>query len=91
MSFFFFFDFIENPHFMLFFKLLIFLLFTIFLTFYFIFEYSLLTGFPCGSVGKESSCNAGDLGLISGLGRFPWKRGKANYSSILALKIPWTV
>ena len=25
--------------------------------------------FPCGSAGKESACNAGDLGLISGLGR----------------------
>ena len=24
-------------------------------------------GFPCGSVGKESVCNAGDLGLIPGL------------------------
>ena len=28
-------------------------------------------GFPCGSAGKESSCNEGDLGLISGLGRSP--------------------
>ena len=26
-------------------------------------------GFPCGSAGKESSCNAGDLGLIPRLGR----------------------
>ena len=26
-------------------------------------------GFPCGSAGKESACNAGDLGLIPGLGR----------------------
>ena len=26
---------------------------------------------PCGSVGKESTCNAGDLGLIPGLGRSP--------------------
>ena len=26
-------------------------------------------GFPCGSAGKESTCNAGDLGLIPGLGR----------------------
>ena len=24
-------------------------------------------GFPCGSTGKESACNAGDLGLIPGL------------------------
>ena len=32
---------------------------------------SVLMGFPCGSAGKESSCNVGDLGLIPGLGRFP--------------------
>ena len=28
-------------------------------------------GFPCGSAGKESTCNAGDLGSIPGLGRCP--------------------
>ena len=28
-------------------------------------------GFPGGSAGKESICNAGDLGLIPGLGRSP--------------------
>ena len=28
-------------------------------------------GFPCGSTGKESTCNAGDLGFIPGLGRSP--------------------
>ena len=28
-----------------------------------------LLGFPGGLAGKESACNAGDLGLISGLGR----------------------
>ena len=27
--------------------------------------------FPAGSDGKESSCNAGDPGLIPGLGRSP--------------------
>ena len=32
-------------------------------------------GFSCGSVGKESTCNAGDLGSIPALGRFP---GEAN-------------
>ena len=26
---------------------------------------------PCGSDGKEFACNAGDLGLIPGLGRSP--------------------
>ena len=28
-------------------------------------------GFPCGSAGKESACNAGDPGSIAGLGRSP--------------------
>ena len=27
--------------------------------------------FPCGSAGKVSACNAGDLGSIPGLGRSP--------------------
>ena len=30
-------------------------------------------GFPSGSDGKESACNAGDSGLIPGLGRSPEK------------------
>ena len=28
-------------------------------------------GFPCGSAGKESACNVGDLRSIPGLGRCP--------------------
>ena len=32
--------------------------------------------FPYGSAGKESACNMGDLGSISGLGRSP-EEGKA--------------
>ena len=31
-------------------------------------------GLPCDSAGKESTCNAGDLGLIPELGRSPWRR-----------------
>ena len=31
-------------------------------------------GFPGGSDGKGFACNAGDLGLTPGLGRFPWRR-----------------
>ena len=41
-------------------------------------------GLPYGSAGIESSCNAGDLGLIPGLGRSPGE-GKAyprQYSSL---------
>ena len=30
--------------------------------------------FPSGSEVKASPCNVGDLGLIPGLGRFPWRR-----------------
>ena len=30
-------------------------------------------GFPCGSAGKQSACNVGDLGSILGLGRSPGK------------------
>ena len=35
---------------------------------------SVLWGFLCGSAGKESTCNAGDLGLISGLERSPGEK-----------------
>ena len=31
-------------------------------------------GFPGGSDGKESVCNAGDLGSIPGVGKIPWRR-----------------
>ena len=33
--------------------------------------YNIYVGFPCGSAGKESACNAGDLVLIPGLERSP--------------------
>ena len=41
-------------------------------------------GFPCSSVGKESTCNAGDLGSIPGLGRSP---GDGNSYPLLAWRI----
>ena len=37
----------------------------------FIKEFVLALGFPGGSVGRESACNAGDVGSIPGSGRFP--------------------
>ena len=43
-------------------------------------------GFPCGSVGKESAGNAGDLGSIPGLERSPG--GGHGNSSILAWTMP---
>ena len=45
-------------------------------------------GFFGGSDGKETACNAGDLGLIPGLGRSSGE-GNGN-SSILAWRNPWT-
>ena len=50
---------------------------------------SCVRGFPCGSAGKESICNAGDLGSIPELGR-SLEKGKVTHSSILAWRIPWT-
>ena len=32
---------------------------------------AVFSGFPCGSAGKESTCNMGDLVSIPGLGRYP--------------------
>ena len=46
-------------------------------------------GFPHCLVGKESTCNAGDLGSIPGLGR-SLEKGMATHSSILAWRIPRT-
>ena len=31
-------------------------------------------GFPGGSDGKESTCNAGDLGSIPGFRKISWRR-----------------
>ena len=33
--------------------------------------FSQFCSFPCGSSGKESACNVGDLGSTPGLGRTP--------------------
>ena len=46
--------------------------------------------FPCGSAGKESACNVGNLGSIPDLGRSPGEKGKATHSNILAWRILWT-
>ena len=43
------------------------------------------SGFPGGSDGKESACNAGDSGLIPGLGRSPGE-GKGNPLQYSCLK-----
>ena len=48
---------------------------------------SVFLGFPGGSFGKESACNAGDLGLIPGLGRPPG-RGHDNPLQYSCLEYP---
>ena len=45
-------------------------------------------GFPGGSEGKESACNAGDSGSIPGSGS-TLEKEMATHSSTLAWKIPW--
>ena len=46
-------------------------------------------GFPGGSDGKESACNARDQSLILGQ-EDPLEKGMATHSSILVWRIPWT-
>jgi len=51
--------------------------------------------FPCGSAGKESTCNVGDLGSIPGLGRSPGSRRERLPTPVFwsgefhGLYIPW--
>ena len=50
-------------------------------------------GFPGGSLVKNMPANAGDagdMGLIPGLGRFPGAASGNTLQSILAWEIPWT-
>jgi len=46
-------------------------------------------GFPGGSDGKESTCNAGNAGSIMSQ-KDPLEKEMATYPSILAWRIPWT-
>ena len=49
-------------------------------------------GFPNGSSGKESNCNAGDMGDMGSTlgGEDPPEKEMTTHSSILAWKIPQT-
>ena len=47
---------------------------------------SYILGFPSGSDGKESACNAGDLGLIPGSGRAP---GEGNGNPLQYYRGAW--
>ena len=53
---------------------------------------SATSGLPGGSVGEESTCNAGapgDASSVPGTGRFPLEEERAPHSSILAWRILW--
>ena len=45
------------------------------------------SGFPGGSVGRESACNAGDTGSVPGLGRSPGE-GNGNPLQYFCLENP---
>ena len=62
-----------------------------FCIFHFISRFSFNTsrGFPGGSVVKNLPANAGDVGLIPGLGN-ALEKEMATHSSIIAWEIPWT-
>ena len=47
-------------------------------------------GFPDGSDGKESYSNVGDLGLIPGVGRIPWRSTWEPTPVFLLGESPWT-
>ena len=47
-------------------------------------------GFPCGSDGKESTCNAGDLGSVPQLGRSPGGGAWQLTPIFLPGESPWT-
>ena len=47
-------------------------------------------GFPGGSDGKESACNAGDLGLIPGLQEIPWSRAQQPTLVFFSGESQWT-
>ena len=49
-----------------------------------------MLGSPGGSAGKESACNAGDLGSIPGLGRSPGE-GKGYPLQYSGMETPWTI
>ena len=56
----------------------------------FINPFSSLISFPDSSVGKESTCYAGDPGLIPGLGRSPGEGiGYLLWFSLISLVARW--
>ena len=48
------------------------------------------TGFPGGSDGKESTCDAGNLGSVPGVGKIPLRKAWQPTSVFLPGESPWT-
>ena len=40
--------------------------------------------------GKEPTCQCRSLEFDPWIGKIPWRKGMATYSSTLAWRIPWT-
>ena len=51
-------------------------------------SFCIIESVPCGSAGKESTCNAGDLGSIPGLGGSPGE-GKSYPLQYFGLYSSW--
>ena len=51
---------------------------------------TLSTGLPCGSAGKESTCQCRRCGFNPWVRKIPPEKKIASHSSILAWGIPWT-
>ena len=54
------------------------------------FDPAILHPYVGGSVGKEATCNVGDLGSITGL-EDSLEKGTLTHSSIPTWRTPWTV
>ena len=50
----------------------------------------IVLGFPGDSDSKESACSGGDLGFISGMRRFPWRRAWQHTPVFTPGESPWT-
>ena len=54
-------------------------------------EFYCLIGLSCGSDGTESACNAGELGLIPGLGRSPGEGKDSCLGNFNERRVWWAI
>ena len=53
-------------------------------------DYIEIWGFPGGSDGRETACNAGDHRFDSWVGKIPWRRAGQPTQVFLPGESPWT-